>query len=368
MKIIKDSTPKKDGYRMPAEFSSHRGCVMIFPERADSWQYGAVKARKAFAEVAKAIAKGEKVTMLASHSQYDNARRLLPDYIRVVEMSSDDSWARDVSPEFVTDDKGNIRGVDFYFNAWGGLYDGLYFPWDKDNAIAKKLCDLYDIDMYDFSDFVLEGGSISVDGLGTVLTTEACLLSLGRNPDLSREEIERRLYEGLGAEKVIWLPGGILGDETNEHVDNICVFAAPHKVLLSWCEDEADKQYEMCRKCLQVLENSTDATGEKIEVIKLPMPKPVYMTEDEVEGLDYCFNEPTRDVAERLSASYVNLYIGNKAVVMPAFGGENEDADKRAMEIVKSVFPEKEVISVYARDILIGGGNIHCITHQIPEF
>jgi agmatine/peptidylarginine deiminase len=158
---------------------------MIFPERADSWQYGAVKARKAFAEVAKAIAKGEKVTMLASHSQYDNARRLLPDYIRVVEMSSDDAWARDVSPEFVTDNKGNIRGVDFSFNAWGGLCDGLYFPWDKDNAIAKKVCDLYDIDMYDFSDFVLEGGSISVDGLGTVMTTETCLLSKGRNPDLS---------------------------------------------------------------------------------------------------------------------------------------------------------------------------------------
>ena len=123
----------------------------------------------------------------------------------------------------------------------------------------------------------------------------------------------------------------------------------------------------MCRRCLQVLENSTDATGKKIEVIKLPMPKPVYMTEDEVEGLDYCFGEPTRDVAERLSASYVNLYIGNKTVVMPAFGGENEEADKRAAEIVKSVFPEKEVISVYARDILIGGGNIHCITHQIPQ-
>ncbi len=357
-----------DNYRFPGEFSPHSGCIIIFPERSDSWQYGAIKARKAFAEVASAIAKSEKVTVLASAKQYDNARRLMPPHIRVVEMSSDDAWARDVSPSFVVNDKGDMRGVNWSFNAWGGLYDGLYFPWDKDDAIALKVCDLLDIDAYDMSDFVLEGGSISVDGIGTVLTTEACLLSKGRNPDLSRAEIEKRVCEGLGAEKVIWLPGGILGDETNEHVDNICVFAGEQRVLLSWCEDENDPQHEVCKACLSVLLNSTDAKGRKIEVIKLPMPKPVYMTKEEVEGLDYCFGEPTRDTESRLSASYVNLYIGNKVVVMPAFGGENEDCDKRAQQIVAEAFPDKEIIPIYARDILIGGGNIHCITHQIPLY
>ena len=215
---------------------------------------------------------------------------------------------------------------------------------------------------------VVEVCLISVDGIGTVLTTEACLLSKGRNPDLSRAEIEKRVCEGLGAEKVIWLPGGILGDETNEHVDNICVFAGEQRVLLSWCEDENDPQHEVCKACLSVLLNSTDAKGRKIEVIKLPMPKPVYMTKEEVEGLDYCFGEPTRDTESRLSASYVNLYIGNKVVVMPAFGGENEDCDKRAQQIVAEAFPDKEIIPIYARDILIGGGNIHCITHQIPLY
>lgn len=368
MRIITDSTPKKDGFSMPAEFSQHSGCIIIFPERADSWQYGAINARKAFCEVAKAIAIGEKVTVLASAAQYDNARRMLPDYFRVVEMSSDDAWARDVSPEFVTDGKGNIRGVDWYFNAWGGLEDGLYFPWDKDNAVAKKVCDLFDIDVYDFSDFVLEGGSISSNGKGTILTTEACLLSKGRNPKLSKQEIEQKLCEGLGAEKIIWLPGGILGDETNEHVDNICVFAAENTALLSWCEDENDPQYAVCKACLDVLENSTDAQGRKIDVIKLPMPKPVYMTQQEVDGLDYCFGEPTRNTSERLSASYVNLYIGNKTVVMPAFGGENEQHDLKAKQIVQQVFRGREVIQIYARDILIGGGNIHCITHQIPLY
>ena len=366
MKIIKDSTPLADGFYMPAEFAPHEGCIIIFPERADSWQYGAVKARRAFCEVAKAISKSEKVTVLASAAQYDNARRMLPPEIRVVEMSSDDAWARDVSPEFVTDGK-TIRGVNWYFNAWGGLYDGLYFPWDKDNAIAAKVCDLLDVDMYDFSDFVLEGGSISSDDAGTILTTEACLLSAGRNPQLSKQQIEGRLCEGLGAKKVIWLPGGILGDETNEHVDNICVFCAPHTVLLSWCEDESDEQYKMCRACLDVLESSTDADGNPIEVIKLPMPNPVYMTQEEVEGLDWCFGEPTRDTEQRLSASYVNLYIANGAVVMPAFGGENAECDERARKIVEQAFPTREIIQLYARDILIGGGNIHCITHQIPR-
>ena len=212
MKIISDSTPLIDGYRMPAEFSSHSGCIIIFPERPDSWQYGGVKAKKAFCEVACAIAKSEKVTVLASFEQYENARRMLPPHIRVVEMSSDDAWARDVSPEFVVNDKGDMRGVDWYFNAWGGLVDGLYFPWDKDNKIARKVCDMLDVDVYDFSDFVLEGGSISADGEGTILTTEACLLSAGRNPQLSKAEIEENLCEGLGAKKVIWLPGCILGD------------------------------------------------------------------------------------------------------------------------------------------------------------
>ena len=164
MKIISDSTPLIDGYRMPAEFSSHSGCIIIFPERPDSWQYGGVKAKKAFCEVACAIAKSEKVTVLASFEQYENARRMLPPHIRVVEMSSDDAWARDVSPEFVVNVKGDMRGVDWYFNAWGGLVDGLYFPWDKDTKIARKVCDMLDVDVYDFSDFVLEGGSISADG------------------------------------------------------------------------------------------------------------------------------------------------------------------------------------------------------------
>lgn len=356
------SNPRDDGFYMPAEFSKHYGCILIFPERSDSWAYGGYKARKAFVEVCKAIAKSEKVTVCASEKQYENARYLLPDNIRVVEMSSNDSWARDYAPTFVTNGK-EIRGINWSFNAWGGLFNGLYFPWDKDDKMARKLCDLYDVDMYDMSGFVLEGGSIHTDGEGTLITTEACLLSAGRNPDMTKEQIEQKLAECLGISKVIWLKNGIFGDETDEHVDNICAFVKPAEVVLAWTDDENDPQYALSKSCLDILENSTDAKGRKIKVHKLYLPKPVYVTEDECGGLDTMDFEPTRTVGERLAASYVNFYIANNAVVMPFF---DDEADERARETLAALFPEREIIPIYARDILTGGGNIHCITQQIP--
>lgn len=363
MRIIKDTTPIEDGYFMPAEFEPHRGCLMIFPERSDSWQYGGYAARKAFAKVAIAISESEKVTVLASHEQYDNARACLPEDIRVVEMSNNDAWARDYCPTFVKNTQGEIRGVDWGFNAWGGLVDGLYFPWDKDNKMARKVCDLLDIDVYDKRDFILEGGSIHVDGEGTCIVTENCLLSKGRNPDLSKEEIENNLKEYLGVSTVIWLPCGIYNDETNEHVDNICAFVAPGEVVLAWTFDTQDIQYEMSRACLEVLENAVDAKGRKLTVHKLPLPKPITITKEECEGLDECDGQPTRTPGERLASSYVNFYISNKNIVMPGFG---DPADEKAKEVLSGIFKDREVIQIYARDILIGGGNIHCITQQIP--
>ena len=364
MRIL-NSIPKSDGFFMPAEFEEHYGCIIIWPERPDSWQYGAVMARKAFAKVAKAIARSEKVTVIASDLSYDTAREALPDYIRVVEMSSDDSWARDYAPTFLKNKDGEIRGVEWYFNAWGGLVDGLYFPWDKDNKMARKICDLYDIDVYDIKDFVLEGGSIHVDGEGTVITTEACLLSEGRNPKMTKKEIEEKLKNSLGAEKVIWLKRGIYNDETNEHVDNICAFTAPGEVVLALCDDESDPQYEMSKECFDILSRETDAKGRKFKIHKIPQPKPVFMTDYECEGLINFNGKPTRTADERLAASYVNFYISNDAVIMPGFNDEN---DERAREIIQDIFKDREVIQIYARDILIGGGNIHCITQQIPIF
>ena len=246
----------------------------------------------------------------------------------------------------------------------GGLYDGLYFPWDKDNRMARKLCDLLEKDVYDKRDFILEGGSIHVDGEGTCMVTENCLLSKGRNPELSREQIEDTLKEYLNVSTVLWLPCGIYHDETNEHVDNICAFVAPGEVVLAWTEDENDIQYAMSKACLDYLEKAVDAKGRHIKVHKLPLPKPVTITKEECDGLDACWDEPTRSPGERLAASYVNFYISNKNIVMPGFG---DPADKKAKKILQDLFPDREVVQIYARDILIGGGNIHCITQQIPR-
>lgn len=364
MNILK-SIPKDDKYYMPAEFSEHYGCIVIWPERADSWQYGAVAARKAFTQVINAIAKSEKVTVLASEAQYDTARDMLPHNVRVVEMSSNDSWARDYAPTFVVNASGDIRGIDWYFNAWGGLVDGLYFPWDKDNKVARKVCDLYDIDVYDARDFVLEGGAVHVDGEGTCIVTEACLLSKGRNPDMTKDEIEQKLKQYLGVEKIIWLKHGIYNDETNEHIDNICAFVKPGEVVLAWTDDRDDPQYEMSQSCFNILSSETDAKGRKLKIHKLPLPSPVYVNSDICEGLINMDGVPTRTDGERLAASYVNFYISNGAVIMPKF---DDDADQRAKDILVKLFPEREVIQIEAKDILIGGGNIHCITQQIPKY
>ena len=361
---ILHTTPKTDGFSMPAEFERHAGCLLIWPERGDSWRSGGWPARKAFVAVASAIAQSETVTMLVSPAQYETARAMLPPEIRLVEMETDDSWARDVCPTFVRSAAGGIRGIDWGFNAWGGDVDGLYPSWEKDNRVARKFCDLVSNDVYDKRDFICEGGSIHSDGEGTALVTEACLLSAGRNPDLTKTQIEQVLCDYLGVSKVIWLPRGIYNDETNEHVDNVCAFTAPGEVVLAWTDDETDPQYALSKASLDALEAATDAKGRRIKVHKLPLPKPVTITAEECDGLDLCDGEPTRTPGERLAASYVNFYIANEAVVMPAFG---DPMDEKAQAILQELFPTRKVVAIPARDILIGGGNIHCVTQQIPK-
>ena len=263
-----ESTPKADGFRMPGEFEPHKGTYIIWPERPDNWRFGGKPAQATFVKVAEAVSKFEPVTVCVSDEQYANARQLLPDNVKVVEMSNNDSWVRDCGPTFVTNGK-EIRGVDWEFNAWGGLVDGLYFPWDKDDRVAQKICELENADRYRTEGFILEGGSIHVDGEGTLVTTEECLLSEGRNSHLTKEEIEEHLKKYLNLEKIIWLKRGIYLDETNGHVDNIFSFVKPGEAILAWTEDKNDPQYEICKECLEILEKETDARGRKIKVHKL---------------------------------------------------------------------------------------------------
>lgn len=362
MKTLK-STPKKDGFRMPGEFEEHRGTYIIWPERPDNWRLGAKPAQKVFCEVAKAISQFEPVTVCVNESQYENARHLLDDNIRLVEMSSNDSWVRDCGPTFVTNGK-EIRGVDWTFNAWGGLVDGLYFPWDKDDKVARKICEIEGADRYRTEDFILEGGSIHTDGDGTLVTTEECLLSAGRNSHLTKEEIENTLKEYLGLEKIIWLKRGIYLDETNGHVDNIFSFVRPGEALLAWTDDQNDPQYEICKECLEILENEMDAKGRKIKVHKLYLPKPILISAEESEGVDAVDGTLPRKEGDRLAASYANFYIVNGGVVFPKF---NDPNDEKAEQTLKEAFPDRKIVGVYAREILLGGGNIHCITQQVPK-
>lgn len=359
-----ESSPKKDGYRMPGEFEPHKGTYILWPERPDNWRNGGKPAQKTFVEVAKAISQFEHVTVGVSDEQYENAVTMLPDNVEVIEISNNDSWIRDCGATFVKNEDGNMRAVDWHFNAWGGLFDGLYFPWDKDDRVAQKMANLEHTDRYRLDDFTLEGGSIHVDGEGTVITTEECLLSQGRNPQLSKQQIEEVLKEYLGAEKVIWLPKGIYLDETNGHVDNIANFVSPGHVLLAWTDDKDDPQYAASKADLDVLENTTDAKGRKIEVTKLYLPKPVKITKEESEGVDAVDGTLPRTEGERLAASYVNYYTANGGIVFPLFGDPNDD---KARETLEKCYPNRKVVGVPAREILLGGGNIHCITQQIPK-
>jgi agmatine deiminase len=356
------TTPAADGFRMPGEFEAHAGCWIAWPERADNWREGAKPAQAAFARVAEAIAVSEPVTVAVSDAQFEHCRAVLSAAIRVVEISTDDAWMRDIGPTFVIDDRGQRRGVDWRFNAWGGLQGGLYFPWDRDERVAHKVLELEGVDRYR-APLVLEGGSIHVDGEGTVMTTEECLLNANRNPELSREQIERALLDYLGAEKVVWLGRGAFNDETDGHIDNLACFARPGVVLLSTTDEESDPQYAISRDAQQRLERASDARGRAIEVIGLPMPGPITISEHEAEGVDAVEGSMPRRAGDRLAASYANLYCGNSRVVFPLL---DERYDEQAAAILGRCFPEREIVGVPAREILLGGGNIHCITQQVP--
>lgn len=363
---IKHSTPAQDGFHMPAEYGPHCGCMMVWPVRAGSWPHGAKEAQETFAQIIRVLAESEHVFLLAHGAEYERVCALFSaeSRVHVFDMETDDAWARDIGPTCVVNKDGEVRGVDWQFNAWGGAYDGLYAHWEKDNRAAAAVCGALSMECYDAQHFVLEGGAVHTDGEGTLLVTEACLLSGGRNPLLNKAEIERELKQYLGAEKVVWLPRGIYQDETNEHVDNVCAFVRPSEVVLAWTDKKDDPQWELSNACLETLEKETDARGRKFTVHKLPIPeRPVCITKEELDGFVFEEGEDVREAGERLAASYVNFYIANGSVLVPQFGDVN---DRPAVRLLAGLFPERAIVPVYARPIIVGGGNVHCITQQIP--
>lgn len=346
---------------MPGEHEPQQAVVMAWPTRPDTWRENAGPARRAFAEVAAAILPATPVTVCVGAGQADEARAALPGGVEVIEIPSNDCWMRDIGPSYVVDDRGGLRGIDWVFNAWGGEVNGLYSDWSLDDALASRLLAWRGEDRYR-APLVLEGGSIHVDGQGTCITTAECLLHPGRNPRLDKPAIEALLGDYLNVDTVIWLPNGVYNDETDGHIDNILHIARPGEVLLTWCDDADDPVYAICRDALAVLEAATDARGRPLTVHQLPMPGPLFISESEAAGI-----RPSegmkRNAGERLAGSYANFLITNNRIVYPLLDPAHDAA---AGEILAAVFPQHTVVGVPGREILLGGGNIHCITQQIP--
>jgi agmatine deiminase len=368
-------------YHMPAEWEPHSACLLLFPHNACTFRRHCRPAQDQVLQVARAIVHHgkedvvlfcldeQKCQELQSKLGHNETRR-----ITVAVCPSNDTWARDTGPTFVVGNH-TIMELDWNFNAYGGPTDGCYWPCEADQQVASTMCTWlsqhYSINISTKRiPLVLEGGSIHTDGQGTILTTKECLLHSNRNPKLSQTEIESILLQELGCTKIIWLPLGLFGDDdTNGHVDNFACFSQPGHVLLSWTDDdEGDvENYKRCRQAHEVLNREIDAQGRALTIHKLHLPPPMFYTEDDVKTLGHREDnaEVARMVGDRLAASYANFYISNRAIIVPQFG--ITDGDARAIQQLQEAFPNHNVVGVPSREILLGGGNIHCITQQVPK-
>ena len=334
---------------MPPEWDPHECCWMQWPhefkdknsyKEIESWShFDFEKGRYKWAEVSKAISKFEKVNMIVHPEDIEIAKKLLHNSVNIYEFKNDDCWARDSGATFLINDQNKLGGVDWEFNGWG-----KFSPHDSDNKIAKFMINESSA-TYFKSPMVLEGGSIHVDGTGTLITTEQCLLNKNRNPDLTKEKIEDNIKKYLNIKKIIWLKHGT-DEGTDGHVDNIACFVDQSKVLELSCYDKQDPFYEKINQNLEILKTSRNANDLPLEIIEIEMSYKRLIPND---------NEPS---------SYINFYIANNGIVMPSF--DDEKADRNAQNIIQSIFPKRKVIAINGIDISLGGGNIHCITQQQP--
>jgi agmatine deiminase len=327
------STPREDGLAMPAEWALHAATYMEWPTRLSLWGDVFEQAKHDYAEVATAIAAFEPVVMVVNPEQANEARRYLAREVEILPMPIDDSWMRDNGPIFVTDGRGGVALVHFRFNGWGDKYA----PYDRDAEVPARLAEHLGMRRYE-APMVLEGGSFFVDGEGTLLTTEQCLLHPNRNPAMSREEIERTLREYLGVDVIVWLGRGHhLDRDTDGHVDGIAQYVRPGVVIVHAPADPQDGDREAGLDNVRRLREARDARGRSFEVIPF---------------------EPGASVSAGL-----NLYLCNGGAVVPTDGAET---DEPVLAQIRAAFPEREVVPVPGRVLLEGGGGPHCITQQLP--
>ena len=334
------SDPRDLGYFMPGEWTDHDCCWMAWPCRNGIWSNNK-ETMQEYANVAHAIARFEPVKMLVPPERIDSAIKLLNQNIEILEIEIDDSWARDSGPNFLIGGD-NLAGSDWIFNAWGEKYH----PYDQDAQMAKRILKSAYADIFP-SWLVAEGGGITVDGEGTIITTESCLLNKNRNPIRNRLEIENELCRTLGGSKVIWLPGDVDETETDGHIDGIAAFIEPGRILVEVNSDKSDPHYKVGIDNTNALKNKTDAKGRKLQIEFIE------------EGIYH------KDIWNGGCSSYINSYLANNAVIVPAYG---YDRDHLALETYTGLYPNREIIQVPIRNIATGGGGIHCITQQQPKY
>jgi agmatine deiminase len=371
-------TPAELGYRMPAEWHRHSATWLTWPKDPETWPDRVPQVEEIFLRMMSALAPHETVNLLVDDDDAEasvRGRCAFPgaENIRFHQIQTVDSWIRDYGPNFLVSDKLQFvadseeplakldeklkfigqrfeQGLaynDWIFNAWGNKYEEL----KKDDAIPARLESLLKVPRF-VPGIVMEGGSIEVNGAGCVLTTEQCLLNPNRNPQLSKDEIEQSLKSFLGVEKVLWLGEGIVGDDTDGHIDDIARLVAPNVIVCAVEDDPQDANYKLLQDNLSRLRAMTDATGRAFEIVTLPMPGVVGGTSTDNRNLD------------RLPASYANFYIANNVVLSPVFGHAN---DARALEVLQGLFPDRRVIPINCEPLVWGMGTIHCVTQQQPE-
>jgi len=339
--------PNNLNYKMPPEWIRHMRTFISWPIKASMCypeDYDAVC--KGYLEIIKAIAEFEPVTIVVNPEDLETLSHLFhDDRVELLPIGHNDAWLRDNGPTFLICDNGDLAGVNWRFNAWGGKY----VPWDLDDLVAIKILKHVGLKRFD-APLVMEGGSFHVDGAGTLLTTEECLLNPNRNPELSKQQIEAELKKFLNIQKVVWLKKGLDGDETDGHVDNIACFAAPGKILLQVCGDPGDENYTITQENLKILKRETDALGKTFEIIPIHQPPK--------------FRDPV--TGKRLTLSYLNFYFVNGGIILPVFGGEAKEFDQLAAQVLSKTFPERRIRTVNGMGIIREGGNVHCTTQQMP--
>ncbi|MET1248859.1 agmatine deiminase family protein [Sporolactobacillus sp. STCC-11] len=339
--------PSELNYKMPAEWQPHERTFLSWPVRASMCHpEDYARVCRGYADFANAISEFEPVTLLANPGDQEIIEELMNPINEAIDfryVPHNDSWLRDNGPTFLKNQYAQLAGVNWRFNAWGEKYK----PWDLDDAAAPTLLDQLHVQRLD-APLVMEGGSFHVDGEGSLLTTEQCLLNPNRNPDMNRGQIEEKLRSYLNIDKVIWLKDGLSGDETDGHVDNIACFATPGKVLIQSCDDPADDNFSITEENIARLEQAVDAKGRKLKIIRVPQPPKRYYQ------------------GSRLTLSYLNFYFVNHGVILPVFGGDAEETDKQASDILAKLFPDRRIRTVDGMAIIREGGNIHCATQQMP--